>query len=158
MSLKVKQSRIAYIFFIFFVIIFAVNCFYFYLSKKTWRGLVTKDSYHKGLDYNNTLRAVQKQKNLGWQVKIDYRRISERQGALFISPKDRNFRPILGAAIYATFRRPTQEGFDFVKQVQFVDGVYKTKIEFPLPGQWEIEVIVKKDDDIFQEVRRYVIN
>ena len=62
-----KKSKIPYIFFIFFAVIFAVNFSYIYVSQKTWRGLATEDAYHKGLNYNQVLEEEKKQKELGWK-------------------------------------------------------------------------------------------
>jgi nitrogen fixation protein FixH len=154
---KPKKSKIIYFFFAFFAIVLAVNIFYIYISKKTWRGVVTDDPYHKGLNYNDTLKEVAKQKVLGWTVKVDFRSGVTKQGILMVTVQDKNLRYINYAKIYATFKRPTQEGSDFVLPVPYEDGIYKARVNFPLEGQWDVEVAVRKDQDTYQDVRRYVI-
>ena len=154
---KPKKSKIIYFFFAFFAIVLVVNIFYIYISKKTWRGVVTDDPYHKGLNYNDTLEEVAKQKVLGWTVKIDLRSTSTKQGNLMITVQDKNLLYIKNAEIYVTFKRPAQEGLDFVLPVPFEDGIYKARVNFPLEGQWDAEVAIKKDQDTYQDVRRYVI-
>jgi nitrogen fixation protein FixH len=154
---KPKKSKIIYFFFAFFAIVLAVNIFYIYISKKTWRGVVTDDPYHKGLNYNDTLKEVAKQKVLGWTVKINFKSGGTKQGILMITVQDKNLLYMNDAKIYATFKRPAQEGLDFVLPVPFEDGIYKAQVNFPLEGQWDGEVVVRKDQDAYQDVRRYVI-
>lgn len=154
---KPKKSKIIYFFFAFFAVVLAVNIFYIYISKKTWRGVVTDDPYHKGLNYNDTLKEVAKQKVLGWTVKVDFRPGVTKQGILMVTVQDKNLRYINDAKIYVTFKRPAQEGSDFVLPVPFEDGIYKARVNFPLEGQWDGEVAVRKDQDTYQDVKRYII-
>ena len=152
-----KKSKIPYIFFIFFAVIFAVNFSYIYVSQKTWRGLATEDAYHKGLNYNQVLEEEKKQKELGWKMIIDYRNLGENQGVLIIDLKDKNSHKISDAEVEVNFKRPTQEGKDFAQKLKFVNGVYKANIAFPLKGQWDFEIKAVRAEDVFQETDRYVI-
>jgi nitrogen fixation protein FixH len=154
---KPKKNKIIYFFFAFFAVVLAVNIFYIYISKKTWRGVTTDDPYRKGLNYNDTLKEVAKQKALGWNVKVDLRPGNSKQGTLMITIQDKNMLYINDAKIYATFKRPAQEGLDFILPVPFEDGIYKALVNFPLEGQWDGEVSIKKDQDTYQDVKRYVI-
>lgn len=151
-----KKSKIPYFFFVFFGVVFAVNFFYIYISQKTWRGVVTKDSYQKGLNYNDTLKQVENQKNLGWQVKISYQP-QENGGHITVALLDDKSVPITDAKIYASFKRPIQEGFDFDQEIPFQDGSYQADIVFPLKGQWDAEITITKGEDSFVEVKRYII-
>lgn len=157
MTTEKKRSKIPYIFFGFFAVIIAVNVFYVYIAKKTWHGLVTGDSYHKGLNYNENIAQAKKQKELGWEVKINYRSVGNLKAEISVILKDRNGNPIDDAQMYINFRRPSQEGFDFVERVDSSTGSYESKVTFPLKGQWDVEVVVTKGTDTFQEVKRYVI-
>lgn len=77
---------------------------------------------------------------------------------IFLDLKDKNSRQISDAKVSIEFKRPTQEGVDFTQELRFIDGFYQAKIiNFPLRGQWDFAVIAAKDDNIFQEVKRYVI-
>ena len=152
-----QKSKIPYFFFAFFAVIFAVDSFFIYLSKKTWRGVITEDSYQKGLHYNDTIKAVAKQKKLGWKSKINYTASGKNSGVIKIDLEDKNSHKIPDAKIYVNFKRPLQEGFDFTKNIEF-DGVnYRAEISFPLAGQWDFEVVATKDSEIFQTVKRYII-
>ncbi len=152
-----KKSKIPYFFFTFFAVIFAVNFFYIYISQKSWRGVVTEDSYRKGLQYNLALESAEKQKNLGWKMEIKYSNSGKKSGAISIKLKDKNRSQISDAILYINFKRPTQEGFDFTQKLQNFDGIYKSDLSFPLKGQWDFEVVATKGEDVFQEVKRYVV-
>jgi nitrogen fixation protein FixH len=152
-----KKSKIPYFFFIFFAVIFAVNFFYIYISQKSWRGVVTEDSYQKGLRYNLALESAKKQKNLGWKMEIKFSNSGKKNGRILIELKDKNHSQISDAILYINFKRPTQEGFDFTQKLKNLDGIYKSDLSFPLKGQWDFEVVATKDEDVFQEVKRYVV-
>jgi nitrogen fixation protein FixH len=160
-----KKSKIPYIFFAFFGVILVVNIFYIYLSKTTWRGLATEDSYQKGLNYNQTIKQVAAQKELGWKLKIKIQPLlrktleknEPRKINLVIQLEDKNLQVINDATISVEFKRPTQEGFDFSQNINFSNGVYQAEITFPLKGQWDFVVLATKDEKVFQEVKRYVI-
>jgi len=152
-----KRSKIPYFFFAFFLVVIAVNFAYIYISKKTWRGVTTEDSYQKGLNYNRAIQKVKTQEELGWNVRIDYNPTGMRKGTAVINLLDKNNQQVIGVDIHIKLKRPTQEGFDFVQPVTFANGVYKTDITFPLTGQWDFEVVAVKGQDVFQAAKRLVI-
>lgn len=152
-----KKSKIPYVFFAFFAVIFAVNFFYIYVSSKTWRGIVTQNSYQKGLKYNEVLQASAKQEQLGFALEMKYKKLAERRGEISLKIFDKNSRAVTDAKVILKFKRPTQEGFDFEKEAQFLDEKYSVEIDFPLKGQWDVEAVVQRGEDIFQQVKRYVV-
>jgi nitrogen fixation protein FixH len=157
MTQQKNSSKIPYIFFAFFAVIFAVNFFYIYVSQKSWRGVAVEDSYKKGVNYNNALELVAKQKELGWKMEIKYSPTLSKSGVVTIRLLDKNSRQINDANLYINFKRPTQEGFDFAQEIKNFAGIYKAEIAFPLKGQWDFEVVATKNENTFQEVKRYVI-
>lgn len=154
---KEKKSKIPYIFVAFFAVIFAVDAFFIYLSKATWRGLATENSYEKGLHYNQTLAEAKKQEALGWKMTISFTSLSNDSGNVFITLKDKDLKPITDAKISIEVKRPVQEGFDFNQDVAFKGGLYEAKMTFPLPGQWDFLVTAQKGEDIFRAAKRYVV-
>ncbi len=153
-----KKSKIPYIFFAFFAVIFLVDFFYIYIAGKTWRGISTKDSYQKGLNYNQTIQMVKNQQDLGWKLKIKYRGDGNKMGVLTADLTDKNARIIKDAEVKVNFRRPTQEGFDFNWELKFLNNQYRAEIVFPLKGQWDFEIVAKgKNGEVLQEVKRYVV-
>lgn len=154
---EVKKSKIPYFFFVFFAVIFAVDFFYIYLAKKNWRGLATEDAYQKGLHYNNVIANANKQKELGWEMKISYKNLQNKSGELEIFLFDKNNQKISDVSVVVNFKRPIQEGKDFSRELKFFGTSYKTKIDFPFAGQWDFIISASKGSDNYQETKRYVV-
>jgi nitrogen fixation protein FixH len=154
---KQKRSKIPYIFLAFFGVIFLVNIFYIYLANKTWRGIVTEGSYQKGINYNQILELAKIQKTIGWKINLKYTKQSNQSGALTVDIVDKNQTKITDAIVSVTFKRPTQEGFDFAETLKFTKGTYRGDIKFPLPGQWDVEVSAVRGEESAHEVKRYII-
>ncbi len=152
-----KPSRIPYFFFAFFAVIVAVNFTYIFIAKKTWTGLATENSYQKGLHYNRSIEEAKEQKSLGWSADIKYNSAESKKGDIVVVLKDKNSKTIQGAKVSVNFKRPTQEGYDFKKNLEEKDGTYRANISFPLRGQWDIEILAIKNQKAFQETKRYVI-
>lgn len=157
MTAEKKRSKIPYIFFAFFAVVFAVNIFYIYIAKQSWRGVVTEDSYQKGLNYNGILKVFKKQKDLGWDVKARYIRNDKKSGSLRVDTFDKDKKLITDATVTAFFRRPVQDGYDFIQNLKFTEGTYQANIIFPTLGQWDVDISVTRGKDTVHEVKRYVI-
>jgi len=151
------KSKIPYFFFAFFAVVLSVNIFYIYLANKSWRGVVTDNSYQKGVQYNEAISLVKEQKALGWKVDIKYDSLGNKSGKLLVKILDKNLRPITNANIRSYFKRPTQEGFDFDVPLIFSGEKYEAKLVFPLKGQWDFNLEITRGDDVFQEVKRYIV-
>ncbi|MBM5782831.1 MAG: hypothetical protein FJ368_05360 [Pelagibacterales bacterium] len=154
---KVKKSKIPYFFFAFFAVVFAVDIFYIYISKKTWRGVVIEDSYQRGLKYNEVLDAQKKQQSLGWKAKVFFDNKGNKSGILTFELLDENLRNIADAKVTVELRRPAQEGFDFNKEMKVDGNQYIADIDFPLKGQWDFIVTAALDQNSFVESKRYVV-
>lgn len=152
-----KSSKIPYFFLAFFIVVVLVNVAYIYLSKQSWRGIISPDAYQKGLNYNETLKQAEEQKKLGWKVSYILTQNSENNFVISVNPSDQNNAQIVDAEVAIEFRRPSEEGYDFIQRFTFKDGVYEEKISFPLKGQWDFGIIVQKDGKIFKEVKREVL-
>lgn len=152
-----KKSKIPYIFFAFFAVVLVVNISYIYISKVSWTGIATKDSYQKGLQYNEALKQEKKQKELGWSVTTKLFNSKGHKVEIIVKLLDKKYRQITDADIYIEFKRPTQGNYDFIVKVEPVDGLYVTKVNFPMQGQWDFALKAIKGEDKFQEVKRYVI-
>ena len=156
MKLK-ATSKIPYFFVAFFVVIIAVNLVYIYLARTSWSGVAVKDSYRKGIEYNQTIAFVKRQEELGWKMQIKFANLGKQKGKIIINLLNKRGAPIKGAQIVGKFKRPTKEGFDFNHPIHYVDGIYQARIYFPLKGQWDFEINAVKDGDAFRQVKRYVV-
>ena len=154
---KQKPSKIPYLFFAFFGVIFVVNMFYIYIAQKSWRGVVIEKSYQRGVDYNKTIELAKKQKKMGWKVEMRFKNLGNNSGILRVLIRDKNSKLIKNANIRAYFKRPTQDGFDFNMPMIFSDGVYQARISFPLKGQWDFNLEINRGLDVFYAAKRYII-
>ena len=152
-----KKSKIPYFFAALFLVVLAVNIFYVYISKQSWRGVATENSYQKGLKYNEALKLAKEQEKLGWKIEIKYKNLGNLLGNSEIKLFDKNSKVITNAKIYIKLRNPVQDGLDFSQDLIFENGAYKSKIQFPAKGQWDFEIIAIKNKDSFQKVKRYIV-
>jgi len=152
-----NSGWIPYIFFGFFIFVILVNIIYIIVAVKSWRGIYTDNSYQKGLNYNETIAIVKKQKNSGKKLQIKYTRQSSNQAIINVCFIDKNSILIKDAKIIVKFKRPIQEGFDFSQDFIPENGCYSSKVNFPLKGVWDLEVAAIEKDTAFQEVKRYIV-
>lgn len=155
-----KHKVISWFFAIFFLTFITVDICYIYIAEKTWRGLATDDSYEKGLRYNQAIQATKEQKKLGWSLQIKYHPGKVNEGNLTVLLLDKNMQTISNADLVANFKRPVQEGKDFSLPLAFdsKNKNYNSMVDFPLPGQWDVEIVAKRNNDIYQDVKRLVIH
>jgi nitrogen fixation protein FixH len=154
-----KTKNILWFFVIFFSTFIIVDICYIFIAEKTWRGLATEDGYQKGLKYNQTIEVAKEQKQLGWNLKINYQPQGKKIGNLVVRLSDKNNEVILGANIIAYIKRPVQEGVDFSQSLQLDPKTmtYQSLIEFPLIGQWDIDIVANKENKSYQDKKRFVI-
>jgi len=155
-----KSKLIPWIFVIFFSTFIIVDIVYIVIAEKTWRGLAIENGYQKGLKYNKTIEALREQKKLGWKMDIKYQVIKIKNGFLVVNLFDKNNQKIIDANLIANIRRPVQEGKDFSVNLKFNLSTqsYDSAVEFPMIGQWTVEVVARKGDDVYQDFKRWVIN
>ncbi len=154
-----KSKLIPWIFVIFFSIFIIVDIAYIIVAEKTWRGLSTKDGYQKGLKYNQSIEALKKQKELGWKLQIKYQSRATKNGVLLVELLDKDDQKISDASLVANIKRPVQEGKDFGVELKFDSTAtsYTSPIIFPMVGQWDIEIVARKNDDVYQDIKRLVV-
>lgn len=122
---------------------------------ESWSGLIGPKPYEHGLAYNRTLEAARAQQALGWQVRPDFAPTGPRTGVISVAARDSSGTPLDGADVRAVVVRPTQAGHDF--EVTFSphgDGRYDAAVEFPLPGQWDVAILVEAGGHAFRTASR----
>ena len=130
----------------FFVVIIAVNAVFVTIAIKTRPGIVTEEAYEKGLAYNQTLDDAAKQAALGWHGTIAYT-----SGNLTYTLTDKAGAAITGAAVSADIRRPVGDTYDTTAVLNDAgNGLYQSKMDFPLKGLWQVRVNSTKDGQPFQ--------
>ena len=90
----------------FFGMMFVANAIFVYFAVATFSGGDTSDPYRKGLHYNDTLEAAQRQEERGWHTEVAYDGKTRR---LTLSFLDKAMAPVAGLHVAATLGRPATD-------------------------------------------------
>ncbi|MFT5702974.1 MAG: nitrogen fixation protein FixH [Rickettsiales bacterium] len=156
---KKTNRKVLLIFICFFSTFIIVDIAYITIATKTWRGLATENGYQKGLKYNEAIEEVKKQKELGWNLKIKYQKKASKSGDLQVQLLDKDNQVISNANLTASIKRPVQVGKDFNAILKFdtKTKTYNSPINFSLIGQWDVEIIAIRNGEVYQDVKRLVV-
>lgn len=155
---RIPGARLPWIFVGFFAVVFIANGILVYAAVQSWTGVSSEQHYLKGLDHNKTLQDVAQQQSRGWTADLSVN--SRRDGAVEVQMDLANARKnaVAGARVAARFIRPTHEGHDFELQLQDVGrGRYRGVTTPPLPGQWDVQVMVEHRSGTYRMIRRVVL-
>lgn len=122
------------------------NLIMFYFAAKSYDGLVEKNYYLKGLNYQQELDKQNKQKLLGWNVIFDG---SNNKYTLNLTDKDN--KPIEKANVKVNFFRPSKEGYDknaIMKESEV--GKYVASTDLELKGRWYANIEITKDGHVWK--------
>lgn len=127
---------------LFFVVVVGINLLFIRLSATSWTGLVTEKAYDKGLAFNQSVRAQERQDELGWQAALETSGLTVgRESRLTMTLKDRSDRPVTGLTFRGTLFRPVQQGMDQTFELREEEpGRYAARLSPPLPGWWEVRL------------------
>lgn len=158
-----EGSKIPYIIVIFFLVIITVNVIYVLIATNLWKGVAVENSYQKGIEYNETLKQKELQEKLGWVVDYQYEEASSDDGSynaiFYFKVLQENGFPIKNANLIASFYRSDKPefGVDKVAEYDPDSNKYIVKIFLSAKGNWDIEISIKKDDDLFKEKKKFFI-
>ena len=153
-----KSGWIPWAFVGIFAVFLVANGIMVYFASATWTGVETENAYERGLDYNRTLAAVRDQEALGWQVAVEVQSIGQREARVEVALSDRDGRPVAARSVRARLNRPTHAGYDTKADLRDLGaGQYSGKIAVPLPGQWDLQVLVEHSGGLHQTTRRVVL-
>lgn len=143
------------LFVLFFLVIIVVNGVFLYFAQSSHTGVVRKDAYQVGLDYNSVIAAADNVKNLGWEpaLAVDADR-------LIFDLADSDGEAVKGALVRARLKRPVAGGLDF--EVPFVETgsgryIWDGAGVWPARGQWDVILDVIWQEQTFQMKQRIVL-
>ncbi len=124
---------------VFFGIIFAVNGFFLMSALNTHTGIVSKQPYRKGLDYNDRIAADARQQKLGWTPAIS---LDQKQGIVRFVLTDKQGLPVPGLLVHGFIGRPSTERHDarFSMQETATPGTYSAKVGQLQSGNWLLQL------------------
>ncbi len=155
---KNNDRFIPWYFVAFFISIAIVYTIMATLAIKTQTGVVIKNPYESGLNYNKIIDAANSQALLGWQGKIEYINKANNNGLLKFSLKDKEGNPINADKVYAKIIRPTKQNMDFTLTLKSLEnGNFLENIIFPQSGLWQITIYASYKDLQYQITNRIVV-
>lgn len=142
----------------FFGVMLLVNGIFVYFAVATFSGGDTSDPYRKGLHYNDTLQAADRQAERGWQTEVDYDDTSRRLRLSFL---DKTAEPVTGLRIGAKLSRPATDREDrIVKLTEVAQGIYAADVALA-PGLWVISIASRERgatrDNVYRLKRRLFV-
>lgn len=128
-----------------FVLVVAVNAGMVAAAFSSFTGLDTANHYRRGLAYNEALQAEAEQRRRGWTATLRFVQTDPKKGRLVATFADRQGEGLLSLDVSARIVRPTNASDDFTAALRPLgDGRYAAEIDFPLPGQWRVEVLARR--------------
>jgi len=112
---------------------------------KSFDGTVTDNSYEEGLRWDE----VRNSKNeSGWKVEILEKELSIGENELNISVIGKKGDPLLSSSLSLKISRPATTAYDrYINSDQYGERVFRSQVNFPLFGYWDVEVNVTKGDE-----------
>ncbi|HHJ20355.1 MAG TPA: nitrogen fixation protein FixH [Gammaproteobacteria bacterium] len=113
-------------------------------------GTVSHDFHEKEEQFNEYLKAQEKQRKQGWQVRKGWlHKPSVNQPATFkVVVTDKSGNPVDHAVVDGKFLRPSDSHLDVAFELTETDaGTYRHKITLPEPGRWDLVLEIRRGDD-----------
>ncbi len=124
----------------FFLLVFAVNGVFVYVSLRSHPGTTTRDAYREGLEYNRVLESAERQQALGWRAQV-----LEGDGTLRLILKDAAGAAVAGLSGQAQVGRPASDSEDRTLDiVETAPGIYGT--EGPPLGRGRWKAVIEMRD------------
>jgi nitrogen fixation protein FixH len=128
----------------FFVIVAAVNGVFIYFALASWPGLSDQDAYKDGLRYNEVIEQARRQQALGWSSRFDL----GANGLATVHIQNADGTAVTGLDVEISIARPVgDEGRTRLRLPQDVDGAYRGSIATLADGQWQVELVARRDGE-----------
>ena len=122
----------------FFGVVFAVNGVFLYQALSTHTGVVSRQPYRKGLEYNSRIADAERQQKLGWRDDLSYRREA---GVLVVKITDKGGSPVTGLYVSGIIGRPSTAQQDTTLVLsETQSGHYEAKVGARDDGNWLVQL------------------
>lgn len=113
-------------------------------------GTVSHDFHEKQQQYNEYLKRFDSQQLRNWQVRKGWigNAISNKPSLFRVEIKNYEKQPVRSAIVNARFLRPANSKFDKLFVLEEIQpGVYQHSIVLTEPGNWDLILTIKKNED-----------
>lgn len=156
-TIRKSDKWIPWYFVMFFVVLVVLDLILCYIAISTGTGVVTDNSYKKGLEYGKVIEAIDKQNLSGISGDISFSSGKANGGTLAFALQDAGGNYMKNAQVTAKIIRPTQDGYDFDVTLNAEDNGYSASVQFPKAGQWRIAVTANLDGNRYYYAKRIVV-
>ena len=135
---------------IFFAAQFGLFGWFYHMASISYTGVVTDQSYEKGLQYNQTIAKAESQARLGWDAAI-----TKNGSGVQLVLVNRDKKPLAGAMVSLWLTRPVHGGIDQKLEMKETQtGIYYAPVALPEKGLWEARIEARKGGHSYQAVKR----
>ena len=140
------------------VVFLAVNVVFFIVAVASSPGLVVKDYYEQGRQYEkNALKLIAAHNSMNWETRLEIPDsiIINSEDTYRFTVVDSRGLPIKGAVVELLAYRPSDADADFTISLQEIaPGLYQAGIRFPLRGVWDLKIKVQSGEDQYEMAHR----
>ena len=140
------------------ILVLLVNAGFIITAVMTNPGLVDKDYYEKGRDFEQEFSTLKETRHrLGWKMHLEAVQAphTNQTARYTLSAADRTGIPVAADQVIIRAYRPSDASSDFTTEMQEVTpGIYTAELTFPLKGLWDLTAILHKGDDQLKVTRR----
>ena len=139
-----------------FAIVFSANAALIWFALESFSGLTEAHAYQAGIAYNQTLSEARAQDALGWKADLAVEPTLESGLArVTFTLTDRNGRPLNVESVTVDFLRPVVAGKDqSAVLASTAEGRYSATVRLALAGQWDVHVVARHGEEVWQMTRR----
>lgn len=149
---------IPFFFFAFFGVVIAVNGIMLYFATSTFNGLETEDHFMKGIKYNQDLAGAKAQAERAWKVDLAFDSPEPGKAKVNLTLHDKHGNLLKDAKVRMKFIRPTMQGYDRTITPEYAgDGRYVAALDLPLPGIWDIRLVIEHPTGDYQDQQRVFV-
>jgi nitrogen fixation protein FixH len=135
----------------------AVNLALAYFAVNSSTGLVTEHPFESGNGYNSVLAEAAAEDALGWRAHLALSGTAAARH-LSVALRDRAGAPLAGATVAAKLERPVEPAPAVpVAFRETAPGTYEADLPDLRAGQWEVHLVARRGDDLYQQGERIIV-
>tara|TARA_R110001583_G_scaffold131954_1_gene283819 strand:- start:405 stop:902 length:498 start_codon:yes stop_codon:yes gene_type:complete len=138
------------------LLFFIANGVFIYLALNSNPGLVIDNYYDRGQDYEKNM-LKRRAEDPGWNMRIELvaSPVQDKAGAIRFHLSDKSGRLLVPETVRLFAYRPSNSKADFeLPMLELQTGTYQADVVFPLPGIWDLLIVVAKEGAEFSEALR----
>lgn len=142
----------------FILVVVTVNIIFITSAISTNPGLVDKNYYEKGRNFEDSVQQRRDMVNrLNWDMRIQTpdEIVMHRPTTIYLNVADRSGLPLQEARAQLHAYRPSDANADFIVEMSpYAPGIFSAEVVFGLQGIWDLKVAAYQGEDNIENRRR----